>query len=903
MIKTHWFLRFVGMVTPGLIAILAGGCVGSRGGTSSEEGRLVSASSSGSSGRSAHCDCDDRGRHHGVDPDQILGFETLAGWSVDGRGASLTTQRTQGDFALALANPKHETDLVSAPVALTAAALAGIADQNSSFAIDVRVPIQLADSDNAGSIQLFVSVPSHGIHRVNLGKFRFQGTRLGLYQTVKFPISDAVRQALSGSSCGALVFHLKLHAPRASGTYLFDHLRVHAPSTPPAGAGQSVDLVAQLSYAPPASTPGEASFPVGVVQVPQSFHVKLGSAGSGSASLDLGYGSTPFTTCTFAGHGDSYVLSSCTGGYQAGDLVGADHARLTIVSGDPSAGTTKVRAQLAVNPLGDIVGPGLLPPMPTWWGDTPSVSSQIVTDYFNTVNTASRTEERWIKTPTPEFARLRSDLSVHDNLTGPPPPNDPDFDQEQHLGSGNWDAYWRLNGSLSSDFVSNHNKTHFDAALGAHVVLWGNDVEVARAALVTDADNGDVTTPGLDGQSFSGSLHAYLFGAEIPGGGSFDPSGTISFNIQSSNNYDLPPIDIWIFSITIGANASAGVQAAGVVSPAGLNLNITPSASAGAHLEGDVSIGIASGGVSATIDLIKVATPMTASANWLIDTSPTGCAATFTYGLDGRLTLSTLGGEVDLEATFGFCPFCDHESWTLFKWNGLDLGTQTIFHFQDSQSIGLDHSICILPLSVTQTPPTPQPVLAQVEVMLHGSAHRPPSAGQPPDLIGIDCQYFSWTSDNPADPMPLATGTCDPTVKFTTAGVRTVRLTVTDQYGETGYADQVINVGPAPAGPIPSITAPVATGGSAIYVVPVPSSLNLPLAGTYDPNGSAGPVVLTWTAVDSHGVKTPIGTGLTATFTPQAFDGYDIVLTAEDTSTHTVGPPASIHVTVEETPR
>src|SRR5262249_55498049 len=160
------------------------------------------------------------------------------------------------------------------------------------------------------------------------------------------------------------------------------------------------------SFAPPQNTAGVANFPVGVVQVPQSLHVRLGSARTGRASLELGHGGTPTFTCTYDGSADgiSYALSSCTGGVQAGHLVGAGYAPRAMAGGDESAGPIKIRAQLAKNPVGDAAGSDLIPPMPTFWGDTPDSASQIATDYFNAVTSTQATEEQFVQAPVPEFA-------------------------------------------------------------------------------------------------------------------------------------------------------------------------------------------------------------------------------------------------------------------------------------------------------------------------------------------------------------------------------------------------------------------------------------------------------------------------------------------------------------------
>jgi hypothetical protein len=100
-------------------------------------------------------------------------------------------------------------------------------------------------------------------------------------------------------------------------TFRFDNLRVHSvppPSdTSPAGYGTSVDLVAI------GSTPATQLFDVGIVQVPDSFHLKLGTVGTTTVRLALGYEGTPSFTCTYGADSTdltdkSYSLRSCTVG-------------------------------------------------------------------------------------------------------------------------------------------------------------------------------------------------------------------------------------------------------------------------------------------------------------------------------------------------------------------------------------------------------------------------------------------------------------------------------------------------------------------------------------------------------------------------------------------------------------
>ena len=629
-----------------------------------------------------------------VAPEAVLGFEALNAWRASSGRESLSLVRTQGSEALVLTNPASETDLTSARLASTAAGLVGIATTGATISLDVQLPAQLAKVKDLGSLQLFVSCPSRGLANANLGSVDFKGARLGIYRTVKFAVSDKVQRALKGAKYQDLTFDLKLHAPaKASGAYLFDNMRLGSPATPPPAAPASIDLVATTAYSPAATTPGVANFPVGVVQVPQSFHVNLGSAGSGTATLALGYTNSSLVTCTYVGAtgGTSYVLSSCTGGAQAGDLLGADFAQLTIVTGDPAAGTTRIRAQLAENPAGDVTGGGVIPPMPTFWGDTAASANQIATDYFNAVNAAPPTGGQRVQAPVGDFAKRSGDPTPFDPAQGPPPPNDPDFLRESHMNYGGaWDGYWRYESHLTYDDAtrtppdqSNDRTIHFTSDFGVHAVLWGSDIELSRMTANIDTDSGLVGKTGFDSTagSASGSIAVYLLGNEVAGS-SINPSDdttSLSLPVAPNDEYNpIPPIEIWIFSIQIGAVADAGINVTQIQDPnsplppapvftnTSIAAQISLGASIGAHVFGGIDLGVASGGVDARIALLSATLALTTNDHW--DFEP-GCSTTLTYNLAGSANVGALGGEVDLVAQFGVCPFCWNDSWTIFKWD------------------------------------------------------------------------------------------------------------------------------------------------------------------------------------------------------------------------------------------
>ena len=172
-----------------------------------------------------------------------------------------------------------------------------------------------------------------------------------------------MRTKLAGKTYSDLKFTIGLNAPSGvTGKYIFDNLRTTSPASTPVGPVAGVDLIAIVTKTPPANTPGDATFTAGGIQIPDGFHLKLGATGTGTAKLELGFGTTTNVTCTYTAAADkkNYKFGSCTTGNKAGDIVPAAFAKLTLVSTDPNQATTKVRAQLALNPLGDQLGTKLL---------------------------------------------------------------------------------------------------------------------------------------------------------------------------------------------------------------------------------------------------------------------------------------------------------------------------------------------------------------------------------------------------------------------------------------------------------------------------------------------------------------------------------------------------------------
>jgi hypothetical protein len=777
-----------------------------------------------------------------LSPDAILGFETTAGWIATGSSMppgftiSSTATRTQGNAAYAVSYPPNLIKLFSQPVPSTATALTGVGNPGAVFGLDLRIPVEQGNAHNSGWIRLYVNSPSRGLNNVALAQIFLNGHHAGIYNTLRFPIPDGVRTALGGAPFNDLTFEFEINSPgQVTGSYFLDNLRVHSPPTnsakPPAGYGGSVDLEAI------GDTPATSTFAAEVVQVPGDFvFTKPTDTSSPSLRLDLGYDGTPSFTCSYIPDPSDntnmhFLLISCTNGMQAGDLVGASWARLAILNG---YGKGKIRAQLATNPVSDLTGRGIIPPMPTFWGGfngcTPAPSTaptgtpvtlstscnnqvsrtnQIASKYLESLNTT--TSYDWVVTPTkPDFAIRHGDGMPNNNLTGPPPPNDPPFDDEGHLNmGGDWDGYWRLSGDLTSSQAaanSDEGKTHFNAALGVHAVAWGYDVDVVDVKGVLDTDTGRTAPLPTVSPSASGTLEVYLFGL-LTRHYSADPSTAFNVNVAGlDDEVSVATVPIWIFTIELKVSCSAGINASGGVTGAGPSVSFGPSAAVEAHLIGGISIGIASGGVDAEVDLIRVGTPLVVNAKWTSNNDPRVCALTVTYSLKGQVQFSALGGEIDLIATFGPCPFCYKESETIFSWAPVATTNANLFDVENSSvDWELPSSLCTKPLTVAIDAPAANATLSS-NIPLTLAGHATGNAG------GVPCSAWNWTftkGTNASSVSPTAiTGSCSPVVEFgpPTSGASsnwTINLNVSidykDKFGrtitESGSANTPVTVG------------------------------------------------------------------------------------------------------------
>lgn len=837
----------------------------------------------------------------------VLGFETSGAWAVSsGTVAQVASPRTQGASALQVTAPQNYTALVSVALSSGLAPLASLTDIGATVQLDLQLPTSQPNPNYYGAVQLYINVPSKGVNNQFLGQTDLTGKQLGTFQTYQFPVTDFVRSKLAGQTYSDLTFTIGLNAPAgAQGKYVFDNLRSTSPTARPVGSIPSVDVTASLSTSPPANTPGLATF-TGTIQIPASFHVRVGSAGTGTAKLELGFGTTTAVSCTYGASADktSYNFTSCTTGNKAGDIVAAGFAKLTIVSADPAAPLTKIKAQLASNLLGDQVGANRVVPTPTYWGETASEISAITQAWANAQVAAlpSTTTRTTLTLPIPEFAYSHGDGLPVNYLDGgpPPPPLDPPFDFRGSLQngvgrnpSGMFDAYYRIFGSITPATAGTKFTSHFDASGVVGVRVLSNDVDALKVFVSVDTDNGGTDGQGSVDPHSKGKATATLFNATL-----MDESGdeTTGFNFEKSISatFDTPPIPIWVFSVQGGVIASAGFKINGALAINGFQLTATPNASISAHVFGGVNVGVASGGVNVTVQLIGIEMPVSATALLTVDTTPTVCGASFGTTINGNVKITSGGGSVDLVGTLGVCPFCLEGSLNIFSWPNRNLGTVNFpAPFPINVNIplpGLPPSTCHLPLTVKiDRPIGTSTVYAGIPTGSSASATRPPPRGGL--TVPMDCQYLTWSSTTPGVTFsPSAVG-CNPQITFPSTGSADLTVTALNQYGETGSQTVTVNVQSPPATAFPQIVTPLE--GDRYN-----SGTDVPVVGIVSGGTGAGTAVWTLDGAEIQRQSyTSGGTITLPTFPVHVFwnHTYTLVLTVTDSS----GVPQSTTVTFE----
>ncbi len=156
-----------------------------------------------------------------VDPASVLGFESVADWTVAGAAKSASADPSEGASALALRNFAF-AELRSVP-------LTTVSGVTSTLAFDLKPPVPPA----FGNAQLTVNIPSRGVHSVLLGQVSLGDLAAGTYSTLSFDVPPSVVSALQ-QAYSDLTFKIVLNVPYSTADYLVDHLRFVG-GTPPGG--------------------------------------------------------------------------------------------------------------------------------------------------------------------------------------------------------------------------------------------------------------------------------------------------------------------------------------------------------------------------------------------------------------------------------------------------------------------------------------------------------------------------------------------------------------------------------------------------------------------------------------------------------------------------------------------
>jgi len=148
----------------------------------------------------------------------ILGFESVAGWSTTRGVLSSNTNHVQGAASLGVSNVAGNAQLTSAPVST-------LSSVSSTWSLRIQLPTSQPNPYWYGNIQLAVNAPSRGVYSAYIGQKDLTGLPLGSFQKLDFSVPPAVVSALGSGSYSDLRFILTLNFPSA-GTYLLDDLSV-----------------------------------------------------------------------------------------------------------------------------------------------------------------------------------------------------------------------------------------------------------------------------------------------------------------------------------------------------------------------------------------------------------------------------------------------------------------------------------------------------------------------------------------------------------------------------------------------------------------------------------------------------------------------------------------------------
>lgn len=150
-----------------------------------------------------------------TNPD-VLGFESVTGWSTTRGVLSSNGNHVQGAASLGVSNVAGNAQLTSTP-------LSTLSTVSSTLSVRIRLPSSQPNPYWYGNIQVSVNAPSRGVYSAYIGQKELTGLPLGSFQKLDFSVPPAVVSALGSGSYSDLRFILTLNFPSSS-TYLLDDL-------------------------------------------------------------------------------------------------------------------------------------------------------------------------------------------------------------------------------------------------------------------------------------------------------------------------------------------------------------------------------------------------------------------------------------------------------------------------------------------------------------------------------------------------------------------------------------------------------------------------------------------------------------------------------------------------------
>lgn len=760
-----------------------------------------------------------------------LGFENPALWVASSGQKASSTDATHGQ-ALALSGLSGYVPLHSAPLDTSAPEFDGFGP-GARISIDLKLP-HLPGSTWDGALQMYVSAPSKGIYNAYLGQHDLTPLQKGEYVTLRFLVPEPVGTTLAASDASDLTFAIALNVPYNSpGTYLLDHLRIGG-MFPQGGAetiqpGESVLIRAWRGYGDEQDRIEDLTVD-GIIQIPQSFHVEEGNAGSGSLRFELGRGT--LASCTYVGDpttgGAHYQFSSCDDGGEPGELRSVSRVRVTVVDGDGQGPRTKVRGQLALNPMGDELGS--IAPIPTYFGKTAAEGAAIRQAHIEAQAALPLTDgAKYIRMPTPDFGFQHEVINndVEHLPIIPPESLDPPFSQQGSLTGSDWiDARWSIGGRLDIEQPApNTRRTVVEASLSTRAYLLTYEAHLASVSahasstLVKDPEGGG---------SVSGYAH---FGYNI--------LGILADDYEAHGEAEIPPelfpayeedirlftLPYWVFEISADAMLVARAPLTVDFLPYGVGLSVTPELQVDVSMTGRLGVGgFLGGGVYGQVNLVSVSLPISLGVEAPLNAAPNVCTINPQMTFSAALNLGAGGGHIGYFLEGGVtCGYWDTLCWrtegVLLPWEGFTRSyplTTAVPLLSDPIPWFPEDCPGDIDVSIVDPRPTDS-ILAGTNFFVNISATRLPYVEISPDLIPIpeelDCvnggQPVVTLTPDMGDTIVPTEDSCSYRVQLsTTPGPRQISVEVSDTYGH-GADSRTVTVEPLPANqpPIPSVTA------------------------------------------------------------------------------------------------